>query len=156
MAQSRKRINFFDLPAELRTVIYEHALGQKERIRVPKSASPSLLRTCTQIRNEASSIYYSTNSFQARVTHAFDNRAPGEAENSLKKWLQAIGSKRAGQIEKLHVKYLVSSDGFLSLPREEWAFVFREKDMHDLLGLEEFGVPQEHVVIEFQILSDEY
>ncbi|OTA52593.1 hypothetical protein K449DRAFT_470420 [Hypoxylon sp. EC38] len=50
-----KRFTFFDLPPEIRLMIYRLLLRQSKPIKSPKSVrlSPSILRTCRRILNEA-------------------------------------------------------------------------------------------------------
>lgn len=51
---------FLDLAAELHITIYEYVLLDKEPIVITKKTfrKPALLRTCKQIQNEASQVYY--------------------------------------------------------------------------------------------------
>ncbi|KAK3701623.1 hypothetical protein LTR37_015374 [Vermiconidia calcicola] len=59
---------FFKLPAELRNNIYELVLRNRYAIHVEKGLSlPPLLATCSEIRDEASSIWYRDNKFIAGV-----------------------------------------------------------------------------------------
>lgn len=59
------RCRLLELPAELRVRIYEDALLQEDRVEITKRsfAQPGLLRTCRQIRHEASTIHYNKNKF---------------------------------------------------------------------------------------------
>ncbi|KXT18396.1 hypothetical protein AC579_8180 [Pseudocercospora musae] len=55
-----------NLPAEMRNWIYREALCEDSWIKIDQDtfAQPALLRTCKQIRHEASSIYYHENRFE--------------------------------------------------------------------------------------------
>ena len=55
---------------EIRNVIYELALQSNETILVDRELKlPPLLATCTQIRDEACSIWYRDNQFRAEVNN---------------------------------------------------------------------------------------
>ena len=57
------------LPGELRNRIYRYVLVSDETIHIDPDCfqQPALLRTCTQVRNETSSIYYKENDFEFEV-----------------------------------------------------------------------------------------
>ncbi|KAK3679742.1 hypothetical protein LTR78_000118, partial [Recurvomyces mirabilis] len=75
------------LPAELRNTIYEHVLCSKGHILVRDGRSghhhrpKCLLHTCQQIREEASPIYYTQNTFR----HYVPDR--GSASPPIRLWL---------------------------------------------------------------------
>lgn len=62
-----------ELPAEIRNRIYREVLLSPEPVQVTENnyQQPSLLRTCSQIRSEASSIYYIESEFEL-VLENFD------------------------------------------------------------------------------------
>lgn len=72
-ANSTGNCPLLELPAELRNRIYEYVLGPPNRMRIDSSSAryssacklqfPPLLRTCQQIRAEASGIWYSSTTF---------------------------------------------------------------------------------------------
>lgn len=64
-SQSHDRLSLLRLPAELRNRVWELALIDTHPIVVDQSnyRQPALLRTCSQIRNEAAAIYYEQNTF---------------------------------------------------------------------------------------------
>lgn len=60
----------FSIPPELRIRIYEFALVSHKTINVTKKKyrpQPALLATCHQIRDEAASVYYQSNTFRYTV-----------------------------------------------------------------------------------------
>ena len=69
--RTRKRgtyFRFFDLPPETRNSIYELVLDEKETIFVqPSLKLPPLLASCSQICDEAASIWYRDNDFETLV-----------------------------------------------------------------------------------------
>lgn len=63
---SRLQAHLLDLPAELRNTIYRLTLTTNDAITINSNASPqrwALLRTCKTIRDEATPIFYSENTF---------------------------------------------------------------------------------------------
>jgi hypothetical protein len=73
-APNEQRITFFDVPNEIRNMIYHYALVRKhtiylEEYRAYYHGTPlSFLSTHPKIRSEASPIYYGNNTFQASST----------------------------------------------------------------------------------------
>lgn len=67
------------LPPELRNDIYRFALLETDRIEVmqDRSMQPALLRTCCQLRKEASTIFNEENKFSIQV-HALRPRLPAQ------------------------------------------------------------------------------
>lgn len=67
MQQSR----FLDLPGELRNAIYELAVvDHSGGIEIEKTLKePALLSVCTQIRYEATAVYYEQNKFRYDAIH---------------------------------------------------------------------------------------
>lgn len=66
MAELQAEPHLQSIPPELRNRVYDYALVSDGPINVAKPkncAQPPLLATCRQIRSEAISVYYSTNSF---------------------------------------------------------------------------------------------
>ena len=89
VAQSR----LFRLPAELRVHIYGLVLIAETPQPINWSwIAPSLLRTCRQLRNEASPVYYANNSFLGP-----DLRDSPQ----LYLWLVAIGPRQYGRIRRI-------------------------------------------------------
>lgn len=77
--------HFFRLSAELRNHIYRAVLVEKENIpidtggnpragKVDTFAQPGILQTCTQVRQEACSIYYLENSFTFELRNLDTNK----------------------------------------------------------------------------------
>ncbi|KAK5136595.1 hypothetical protein LTR08_002609 [Meristemomyces frigidus] len=61
---SRATCLLFKLPPEIRNNIYTLVLvSSREELIIEHTSSPALLRTCRQIREEASSVYYGRNTF---------------------------------------------------------------------------------------------
>ena len=99
---------FLDLPAEVRGLIYEHALCEmgsrtlRERpivkgLLVPTHASqPSLTRTCTLIRDEALPVFYSKNVFVCVIESA-------KALCSVRKWIPAVADRNVAQLQNIVV-----------------------------------------------------
>lgn len=62
-----ERCTFLSLPPEMRNKIYRFTLVETDKISIPPNgplpAEPGLLSTCTQIRAEASGMYYKQNKF---------------------------------------------------------------------------------------------
>lgn len=77
--EPEKPFRFLDLPAEIRNSVYELMLPEEGTIDVVEALKlPSLLASCAQIHDEASSIWYRDNEFRASV---FDCDA-----STLNKW----------------------------------------------------------------------
>lgn len=92
------------LPAELRNRIYEMVLLDATTTHVttakakPDWHSPGLLRTCHQIRSEASSIYYAVNIFRVSSLNCSDDEEDDllvlkrECLDVLKQWLGILAA----------------------------------------------------------------
>ncbi|KAK5121497.1 hypothetical protein LTR85_005330 [Meristemomyces frigidus] len=84
---------FLELPPELRTRIYELVLvSPDERLIMKDEPSPALLRTCRQIRTDASSLYYAQNTFL--ITNA---------ESLCIAWLTSLPPKMRAHIRTLRM-----------------------------------------------------
>jgi hypothetical protein len=80
-ADPKQGFPFLDLIPEIRNAIYELALQSEETIVVDRELRlPPLLATCTQIRDEACSIWYRDNQFRAEVNNC--------DASALNKWSQ--------------------------------------------------------------------
>ncbi|KAK3707357.1 hypothetical protein LTR37_012201 [Vermiconidia calcicola] len=107
------------LPAELRNVIYRHVLLSEHSIDIAAARSKSsLLETCKQIRQEASSMFYSENTF---VWQATDGNC-----NGLISWLAAIGPESAASIPQLKIDFQLSDVFRAAAPTTEISNVTRE------------------------------
>ncbi|TKA24637.1 hypothetical protein B0A50_06397 [Salinomyces thailandicus] len=85
---------------ELRNNIYVLALTQSADIRVPSTAQvtvPPLLQVCSQIRQEATQLYYAVNTFKAEIRD-------GNLHSALP-WLGAIGHVPCKSLRKLVFEY---------------------------------------------------
>ncbi|KAF2167443.1 hypothetical protein M409DRAFT_54042 [Zasmidium cellare ATCC 36951] len=79
--QNANKVGFLKLPAEIRNQIYELVAqsrrlqyrGLSDHYRGSQIVLPGLLRTSSQIRNEATSIFFSSNSFLVRCSSKADN-----------------------------------------------------------------------------------
>jgi hypothetical protein len=58
---------FMDLPAEIREMIYRHALCEGMIIQRTRRSFPSLLSVCSLIRKEASPIYFRVSRFALKL-----------------------------------------------------------------------------------------
>lgn len=92
------------LPPELRNHIYDLVFAEGGTINIdaphyPQEIQvPTLLHTCRQLRAEASSVYYSTHIFVARVS-----RRHGLSP-ALKDWLRKIGVEGRALIRAIHLE----------------------------------------------------
>ncbi|KAF2768733.1 hypothetical protein EJ03DRAFT_114152 [Teratosphaeria nubilosa] len=96
---------FLQLPPELRNNIYEHLLVYKygnklsQRI-IAIHCMPPLLRTCRQIKAEASAIYYSQNDFNAIISSLCPRRDSG-----VWSWFERTGAENCALIRHLKVRW---------------------------------------------------
>lgn len=83
------------LPRELRDIIYQYTLVEDGDVLIaangPLPAEPGLLSTCTQVRMEASIIYYETNKFNFTVVN--DHNA-----SSFLRWSRSSKQRRSANI----------------------------------------------------------
>lgn len=86
------------IPPEIRNLIYEYALCDSPKVKVNKPCKglsttrqpePAILRTCTQIRNEATSIYYGQTTFVAFGVWV------------LQDWARSLGAGKAHLLRRL-------------------------------------------------------
>lgn len=90
-----------ELPPELRNHIYEFVLVSPDEALIMKnSSSPALLRTCRQIREEASSLYYGQNIFL--ITNA---------ESLCIQWLASVPAKMRAHIKTMRLYTNCRSSG---------------------------------------------
>ena len=67
----------FTIPSDLRNTCYEYALISSKRINIKlHTKQPALLRTCRQLREEATVLYYTCNAFR-HVIHDYDGGVSG-------------------------------------------------------------------------------
>ena len=93
-----KESPFLKLPAELRNRIYEEALIRTKTVHLttleakPSWRCPDLLHTCQQLRSEASTIYYSGNTFRVLALKETNSYEDSEKSCSLAlvRWLHAM------------------------------------------------------------------
>ena len=87
---------FGKLPPEIRNIIYSRVLVRSQPISPGDGkveALTSILRSCAQIRQEATLIFFSANSFHIEIDVA-------SVESSLSlRWLRSIGTKNAARLE---------------------------------------------------------
>ena len=97
-----KPFRFMDLPAELRNLIYTFVVPTCQRMRDPfteaQSIKPYLLQTCSQIRAEASPLYYNQCEFRFYFRSSHDKLDFDEMAGLLRSWV--------GQCVGKHVKHL--------------------------------------------------
>ena len=93
-----------NLPAELRNRIWSLALIKKGRVNEPDDTIilPPLLRTCQQIANEATQIYFANNKFTVTLTT--------ETLPEFLRSLKAIGRKNAQLIKSIKILFDVESE----------------------------------------------
>lgn len=75
---------FNNLPAELRNTIYAYTLFEPHGAYI--NSEPALLRTCKQIRDEASLMYWAINQFQVDIHEE-------RIDHRLCQWLQRAASR---------------------------------------------------------------
>ncbi|KAH9837400.1 hypothetical protein Tdes44962_MAKER08366 [Teratosphaeria destructans] len=97
---------FLALPPELRNTIYEYLLVYKYGITLSRRiigvhCMPPLLRTCRQIKTEASAIYYSQNDFTAIIP----SPSPGR-DGAVWSWFEMLGAENCALIRCLHLRWL--------------------------------------------------
>lgn len=107
-AEQRPASPLFKLPAELRNRIYEYALTDDKQplvvVHTWLSVSngyglcmqPALVRTCRAIRNEALSIFYSSNEFTASFEMQYSERV-------MRAWLERIGRQNREHLQQILV-----------------------------------------------------
>ncbi|GAB7360739.1 hypothetical protein MBLNU230_g0613t1 [Neophaeotheca triangularis] len=100
------------LPAELRLLIYELAFQNETDHGVfhhetATFKEPALLRTCTQIRNEAEPLFYKA------ITHSLVFARSPECRQRRRSWMRSVGARRAALIGSLQL--YVSPDAVLSM-----------------------------------------
>ncbi|KAK4618197.1 hypothetical protein CLAFUW4_11841 [Fulvia fulva] len=92
---SNTNSSFLQLPAELRTQIYEYCLpqsgGARPIYRKAHQRPPPLLQACRQTRQETFAMYYSTGSFRTR------------SDEDLIRWVKAIGPEARALIRGLTI-----------------------------------------------------
>lgn len=112
------------LSPELRNIIYELTLAEKEIVDIIERQQPALTRVCHEIRNECLAMYYATNVFSYRTTSAESDGLDG-----LAKWLEKIGPHNCKQLVKLSVSIVVDNGLMIHDPRCEenaWTSLFRQ------------------------------
>ena len=132
------------LPAELRNRIYEHALVAEDAIFVFTAKrikyedtivthpirEPVFLSTCRQIRDEATPIYYRSNSFITTI------------HSELAAWLKVIGKEKRAMLTSVHDHALYRMHGL------QTALLDLETAEHDLLKA---GVPLRKDVLKLHV-----
>lgn len=116
-------IIFFNLPGEIRTMIYEALLIAPDVLtidtadtshmyrppyiaRPPQRPSPAILATCQRARDEALPILYSQNSFRFGFRHAPAFRRAHENSHAIFAcFLRLIGPRNAGLIRTVCVEF---------------------------------------------------
>lgn len=94
----------FGLPAELRNTIYSLVLVESSQVVISverRNQPPALLATCTQVREEAASIYYSLNHFHFLVSDA-------ESDTPLL-WLSPRNDQVLRSIKKFTIEYSLTA-----------------------------------------------
>ncbi|KAK4495301.1 hypothetical protein PRZ48_013631 [Zasmidium cellare] len=116
----------FKLPAEVRAVIWKHALVQDKPVRIlDQPRQPGISRTCSQLREETLPMFYHANSFvvdnlhyECNYQHRFQSPAfctfPTCSSQRIRPadWIEAVGYKYLRYVTKLHIKE--STAGWLS------------------------------------------
>lgn len=97
------------LPAELRNLIYELSLVRTSSVVLAENGTrlwrpPALLLCCSQIRAEASSIYYSGNDFLIIRRTIGPSAGSGEDINvALRSWLLALELENHALVRRIHL-----------------------------------------------------
>ncbi|KAK5127429.1 hypothetical protein LTR85_006768 [Meristemomyces frigidus] len=100
-----------ELPPELRNRINEMVLIQEEPFLITDdvitATQPPVSLVCKLLREEALSIFYSSNQFIVIISQQDISAVQG--------WLRAIGSKNARHIRKLEVRFYAASSSARSV-----------------------------------------
>lgn len=119
--ENKKTVNLFDLPPELRNLIYEHALNAETKIdlfretwrrtaKAERNAYRSLCLTSKQCKHEAQPIFLNRNTFELRMS-SVSGRRPflHHSPRPEAKWEVAKGvtDKLVRSIRKLTVRAVV-------------------------------------------------
>ncbi|KAM3424480.1 hypothetical protein BST61_g6484 [Cercospora zeina] len=118
MPQTRTRISFLDLPAELRNDVYQRALVLEDRVisvsgengrALPRNlpAAMNILLTNRQIYKEASSILYGDNTWYANT------------EEEAKTFLNTISRTNVARIRYFELKFVAYCQWHLSVNRPD-------------------------------------
>lgn len=102
---------FNNLPAEIRNIIYAYSLFSPDGVTI--NSEPALLRTCKQIRSEATLMYWAINNFKISIHEERLN-------HKLCRWLQNAGS-RLRLVQSLTVHIEMPSVGSKTEPPEDEA-----------------------------------
>lgn len=121
----KKPFRLLALPAEIRIMIYHHAmvidediiiqpnsndtvvntmqdaLSYKERKALKKLFNVNFLRTCREIYFEATPIFYRCNTFRSELTGQCKKLGMGDPWMRLAAWLKCIGSTNVGYLSKM-------------------------------------------------------
>jgi len=96
------------LPPEIRNTIYHYRLSSNSTIALrsslhggKKCPEPSLLRTCHQIRSEATAVYYANNSFLFSFTVLNGTFVDAQNVKSFVRWLDATPARYLDLIPEL-------------------------------------------------------
>ena len=129
------------LPPELRNRIYRLVLVANEPVNVVESeinCYTALLKTCRQIRSEASQIFFAENKFRA----AFTVNAKGTAVD----WLSSIGRERASQITALSIAPGAAKDVKKAVQhRQAWQVAVETSSDALVRGIIASGVEIKHI-----------
>ncbi|KAF2173708.1 hypothetical protein M409DRAFT_15982 [Zasmidium cellare ATCC 36951] len=102
---SKKKMNIFSLPGELRNRIYQHLVLRDAPINVVELKwtkdrtgylpalipQPALAQTCKTLRQEVLSLYCAENRFQVGVTSGGHQLCMTEVSESLERWASWLG-----------------------------------------------------------------
>ncbi|KAH0343683.1 hypothetical protein KCU83_g8719, partial [Aureobasidium melanogenum] len=109
LAPGTQRINFLDLPSEVRSLVYFYLYRDRTkrainlRVLSPAWKSPSpttaFMNTCSTIASGLSPLYFSNCLFTINTTHKANAQLLAEAF----KWLKKVGDKSSAQFRRLHV-----------------------------------------------------
>lgn len=95
MPHDKQPTSFFSLPPEVRVQIYKYALTREGKIMAQiregrsRTITPSLLRICKQVHNEASPILYGENNFIVHYPKEFLD------------WVKVIGPENVRRLKRL-------------------------------------------------------
>lgn len=73
-----------ELPAEIRNAIYAHTLFEQDEVDI--TTEPALLKTCHQIRREASLMFWAINRFKVDIHEE-------KIDHKLCRWLKTAGAR---------------------------------------------------------------
>ena len=140
------------LPPELRNRVYHLVLVAGEPINIAKvdiNYYTALLKTCHQIRSEASQIFFAENKFCAPFLV--------NAKVTAVDWLPSIGRKHAGQITALSIVPQTAKDVKKAAQhRQAWQVAVEASGEALVRGIIASGVNTKHIRLTRPVLDSAY